>query len=172
VESFQQQDGQPSEQQDQGQEAEEVLQRSAPATTAGGALQQAVMQQRLAGLEARKQQLQESLAGFGIAPPETQDGAGPSNASQAAATAPHAPPSQQQQQGPRGRAGAQQKPAASGSAMQKGKQKVKQKVQFELDADADIFADLDAAAGRGAGAQTGLVETERDRLIRLVSATS
>ena len=171
VEGFQQQEEQAAEkQQEQQQEsdADASLPLPLPATTAGGALQRAVMQQRLAGLQARKQQLEESLAGLGIVSPAAGDAAGPGPSTQAAASG-TAPPAAKQQPQRRPTAAAGQLPAGGG-----GKRKGKQKVQFELDADADVFADAEAAAGGGGGAssQAGLVETERDRLIRLVSVAA
>jgi DNA excision repair protein ERCC-6 len=150
-----------------GQQAEQLGGSDAPssAVAAGGTLQQAVMQQRLGDLQARKLQLEEGLAALGISAagdaasvglhiPKLPAGNPPGSLlpSSAAAAAPAA-----------GR-----QPSRGAGSKQRGKKK---QVQFDL-AEADVFADVEAAAGAagsggGGGEHTGLVETERDRLIRL-----
>jgi hypothetical protein len=106
----------------------------APAPLVRGELQEAVMRQRLSGLEAEQAGLEAALRQAGAAPE---------------AEAPAVPA------------------AAAGADLgaAKGRGGKRQKVQFDLE-EADLFDAAEAVAGRGAGAS--LVETERDRLIRLV----
>lgn len=176
VEGFQQQDEEREQQEaeqrggEEGGGAQGDGQAPGPPPGApGGALQQALMQQRLAGLQAQQQQLEAALQELGVVSAGAVAGgsavAEPANAAAAAAA------------GGRGRApmrgkrqaAAQLPPAGPSAGSGKQKQKGKQRVQFDL-AEADVFEGADAAAGGAAAAAAagGLVETERDRLIRLV----
>ena len=132
------------------------------------------MQQRLAGLEARKQQLVAALELHGIMPIAAEAAAaaaGPGPSSQAAAAA----AGQGDQPRPRAAAGPSR---GAGSAGASSRKKGKQKVQFQEEqqqqlVEDDIFGDAEGQGGSGSGgAQSGLVETERDRLIRLVRPSS
>ena len=109
------------------------------ASLVGGELQQAVMRQRLAGLEAEEATLRAALAAVGQEP---EDDAPTEAALQEVLM-------EEQRKKSKGR--------------KKGQQ-----VQFDLE-EADLFdaADAAAAAAQGRGGAS-LVETERDRLIRLV----
>lgn len=118
---------------------------SAPAPLAKGELHEAVMQQRLQGLEAREASLLSALAHAGLEPDEIV-------------------PTEEALQNvlltARKRRGS--KAGKDGGAA----------VQFELEED-DLFdaasSFMVAAQGKGKGS---LIETERDRLIRLVSCCS
>jgi hypothetical protein len=111
---------------------------STAAPLAQGELQQAVMRERLAGLERQAVELENSLAAAGVdtaAPDITQE-------------------------------------AVQEVLLKANKKKIHKKsgkqarsVQFENLQDDDLFDAAAAAQGRGAS----LIETERDRLIRLVS---
>ena len=157
----QQAEGQQQQQQQQQQAGEDAAGGGqapppppAPAATAAGALQAAVMQQRLEGLQARKQQLEQSLRELGVEPVAAAPAAGPG------------PSSQQQQR----RQGKQQPPAKAAAAAggSRGKKGRGRGAPADL-AEADIFEGEEGGGGGGAEeAAGGLVETERDRLIRLV----
>lgn len=165
VRSFQQQADQAEQQQQQQEEDGEAAAEpeaeagrapgSVHISAAGGTLQQAVMQQRLADLQARRQQLEEGMRQLGVEPPAAPApasiAAGPSRGKRLASA-----PGKQAAAEPAKKGG------AAGSKRKKGK-----KVQFAELEEADLFEDAGAAPG-GGDAAAGLVETERDRLIRLV----
>lgn len=105
-----------------------------PPPLAQGELQQAVMRERLAGLEAQAAELEAALRAAGVAPEE------------------HVPEEAVQQ---------------ALLEAQKGKKgRKKSKKALEEIEEADLFDAAEAVAAGGRGAS--LVETERDRLIRLV----
>ncbi|PSC71103.1 CHROMATIN REMODELING 8 [Micractinium conductrix] len=138
------------------------LPAAAPAAHAppGGALQAAVMQQRLAGLTAQAQELEELL--------QRLDAPLPDEGASAGAAATRGPSRGKNTPPPLPGAAARRPPLAPepGRRGQQGR-KGKKAVQFEELDDGDLFAeDAGAGGGRG-GATAGLVETERDRLIRL-----
>lgn len=110
------------------------------------------MQQRLEGLQARKQQLEQSLRELGVEPVAAAPAAGPG------------PSSQQQQR----RQGKQQPPAKAAAAAGGSRDKKGRGRGAPADlAEADIF-EGEEGGGAAEAAAGGLVETERDRLIRLV----
>ena len=125
---------------DDGQEGED-LEQAGPAPLARGELQHAVMRERLAGLEAEERSLEEALV-------------------QAGCTAEAEPATEQAQAAPA------TLPLAGGAkAGGAGGGKQHRQEQFDDLEEADLFDAVDAARGQGGS----LVETERDRLIRLVS---
>ncbi|PRW57121.1 CHROMATIN REMODELING 8 [Chlorella sorokiniana] len=148
-------------------QAPEDGQAPGPAGAApGGALQQALMQQRLAGLQAQQQQLEAALQELGVVSAGAT--AGGSADGEPASTDAAAAASGSRSRAPmRGKRQAAAPPPPAGPAAGNGKQKSKKQVQFDL-AEADVFEGADAAGGAAAAAAAGgLVETERDRLIRL-----
>ena len=119
------------------------------------------MQQRLAGLTAQAQELEELL--------QRLDAPLPDEGASAGAAATRGPSRGKNTPPPLPGAAARRPPLAPepGRRGQQGR-KGKKAVQFEELDDGDLFAeDAGAGGGRG-GATAGLVETERDRLIRLV----
>lgn len=171
VERFQQQAEEREQQAEQGdadgggQAQEDGQAPGPPAAAPGGALQQALMQQRLAGLQAQQKQLEAALQELGVVSAGAVATGGASAEPAAAAAA----------AGGRSRAPMRGKRQAAaplptaGPAAGSDKRKGKKQVQFDL-AEADIFEGADEAGGAAAAAAAagGLVETERDRLIRLV----
>lgn len=196
VDALQQHEQQQEQQEQQGQQGQQPAEQGQqdileggraplPASHAGNALQQAVMRQRLAGLQAQRQHLEDTLRGLGVEPAaEGSAGALPSGAtggqrkpsrgrtafaaqgsSQAGGTAQ-----------PAARAAAMGEPGgteAGGRARGRAGGKGRKTVQFAELEEADMFEEGGAAAGGSAGGPEGaLVETERDRLIRLVGAAA
>jgi len=148
VESLQQQD-------EEEEETDGCRHQAGPsspsaAATAGGALQQAVMQQRIYGLNNRLNQLKESLAKHGVNPGAVEADA---------------------QKKKTNKAMKQQYPSSSLlhptieniTTYKKDKTKKKQKVAFDVE-EVDIFESHDDSDKHKTGR---LVETERDRLIRM-----
>ena len=170
VERFQQQAEEREQQAEQGdadgggQVQEDGQAPGPPAAAPGGALQQALMQQRLAGLHAQQQQLETALQELGVVSAGAA-AAGGASAEPAAAAATAGGRSRAPMRGKRQAAAPL---PLTGPAAGSDKRKGKKQVQFDL-AEADIFEGADAAGGAAAAAAAGgLVETERDRLIRLV----
>jgi DNA excision repair protein ERCC-6 len=149
----QQQQGQPPEEapQEEGAGAPQQDTLAAGAAAAGGALQQAVMAQRLAGLEAQQRQLEEALVRAGrppLPPPAPPAQGGPRGASPGPASR------------PQGRA-----TGAAGLPPKGGKKGRKKRPASEL-MEVDIFGNGEDDEGHPVEG-AALVETERDRLIRL-----
>lgn len=148
----------------------------------GDALQQAVMRQRLAGLQAQQQELEDALRGVGVEPSVHAEDA-PASGSTPGQRRPSRGRTAFVAQGSGTPADAAQAPAAAevgaaaggatggGAAKGRGSGKGRKKVQFAELEEADVFEGSGPPAGGDAGGPGGaLVETERDRLIRLVGA--
>ncbi|KAL4452053.1 hypothetical protein ABPG75_007715 [Micractinium tetrahymenae] len=185
-EQQQQQQQEPAEQGQLGDEGGRAL-PSGPAP--GGALQQAVMRQRLSGLQAQQQQLEEALRGLGVEPaaegsvgaPASGGGAGQRRPSRgrtafapqgsgkaAAATQPAAASKAAAAAAAAAATGEPGSAEAGGRAQGRAKGKGRKQVHFAELQEADVFEEAGGAGGRDAGGPGGaLVETERDRLIRL-----
>ena len=132
----------PSEQLDDGVPVTEVA--APPPPLVQGELQHAVMKERLSGLEKEAAQLENSLAAAGVAPaPQI-----PKEAVQEVLLLRN-----------------NTKETGGGGVSGSKKRRRPEAVEFDLE-EADLFGAAEAAAARGRGAS--LIETERDRLIRLV----
>jgi hypothetical protein len=128
----------PPEEQDDLIDQDDDFAPPVPPPLAQGELQQAVMRERLAGLEAQAAELEAALRAAGVAPEE------------------HIPEE------------AVQQALLEAQKGKKGRKKAR-KAAVEIE-EADLFDAAEAVAAGGRGAS--LVETERDRLIRLVRNAS